>query len=171
MSTHTSTHIPTHGGLERVIERAQATQGVLASIFSAKQVPTYVLGIAIMAVVTLTERALDAANAGFAFEWLVLSGVALASFGVLSSVIVRGTRAAQSRVAAYSVRAKAERADMKLWAIAQSDPRVMNDILAAQGHAEDLTLNEMRPTAQKSLTVEDDGLAPLAPWMQLTRYY
>ena len=171
MSTHTSTHIPTHGGLERVIERAQATQGVFSSIFSAKQLPTYVLGIAIMAVVTLTERALDAVNAGFAFEWLVLSGVALASFGLLSSVIVRGTRAAQSRFAAYAARAKTERADMKLWATAQSDPRVMNDLLAAQGRTQDLTLTEMRPTAKKSLTVEDDGLAPLAPWMQLTRYY
>ena len=171
MSTHTSTHIPTHGGLERVIERAHATQGVFSHIFSAKQLPTYVLGIAIMAVVTLTERALDAVNAGFAFEWLVLSAVALTSFGLLSSVIVRATRAAQARFAAYSKRAKAERADMKLWATAQSDPRVMNDILAAQGRAHDLTLNEMRPTAAKSLTVDDDGLAPLAPWMQLTRYY
>lgn len=171
MSTHTSTHIPTHGGLERVIERAGATQSVVASIFSAKQVPTYVLGLTIMAVVTLTERAMNTVDTGFALEWAALSTVALATFGLLANNIVRGTQAAQRWLAGYTKKAKAARADVKLWATAQSDPRVMNDILAAQGRAQDTLLDERPPSKRDSMKVRDDGLDALAPWPQGTRYY
>ena len=171
MSTQTSTHIPTHGGLERVIERARATQGVVSSIFSAKQLPTYVLGLTIMAVVTLTERAINAVNTGFAFEWVALSVVALATFGLLANGIVRGTQMTQSWLANYAKRAKAARADVKLWTTAQRDARVMNEILAAQGRTHDSLLDEVPPSQRGSLNVRDDGLAPLAPWMQVTRYY
>ena len=171
MSTQTSTHVPTHGGLERVIERAEATQSVVSNIFSAKQLPTIVLGLTIMAVVTLTERAIDAVDTGFALEWATLSVVALTTFGLLSNGIVRGTKSAQSWFAQRTQRAKTTRADVQLWATAQSDPRVMNDILAAQGRAQDDFLQERTSPPSATLTVRDDGLAPLAPWMQLTRYY
>jgi hypothetical protein len=171
MSSHTSSHVPHHGGLERVIERAEATQSVLSRMFSAKQLPTYVLGITIMAVVTLTERAMDAIDTGFAFEWIVLSAVALASFGLLSNGIVRGTQSTQRWFAAYARQARAARADEKIWATAHRDPRVMNDILAAQGRSQDTLLDEPRSAKSNAMQVQDDGLAPLAPWMQLTRYY
>ena len=171
MATQTSTHIPTHGGLERVIERAEATRGVLSSIFSAKQLPTYVLGITIMAVVTLTERAMDAVNTGFALEWAALSVVALATFGLFANGIIRGTRSAQAWLTGYARRARADRADDKLWATAQHDRRVMNDILAAQDRSQDTLLDEVPAPQRASLKVRDDGLAALAPWAQLTRYY
>ncbi len=171
MSTQTSTHVPKHGGLERVIERAEATQSVISNIFSAKQVPTIVLGVAIMAVVTLTERAIDAIDTGFALEWAALSVVALATFGLLSNAVVRGTQSVQSWFTQRTQRAKATRADVQLWATAKSDPRVMNDILAAQGRAQDDFRQERASPPHAPLTVRDDGLAPLAPWVQLTRYY
>jgi E3 ubiquitin-protein ligase DOA10 len=176
MSNHTSTHIPTHGGLDRVIERAEATQGVIASIFSAKQLPTYVLGLTIMAVVTLTERAMDATNAGFALEWAALSVVALATFGLLAKAIVRGTRSAQAWFTDYAKHARQTRADVAMWAAARRDPRTMNDILAAQGRHEamqDERIAAPRAGHSQHVTkkIADDGLAALAPWAQLTRYY
>ncbi len=171
MSTHTSTHLPTHGGLERVIERAAATRSVIAHIFSAKQLPTYLLGITIMAVVTLTERALDSVGTGFATEWAALSVVALVTFGLLAKFVVRSTRATQAWFADYAKVARQTRADVTLWETAKRDPRVMNDILAAQGRALDSMRDEIPPSQRGSLNVRDDGLAPLAPWVQLTRYY
>ena len=168
--THSSNPVPTHGGLERVIERAEATGNVFSSIFSAKQLPTYVLGVTIMAVVTLTERALDAVDTGFALEWAALSVVALVSFGLLANGIVRGTRAAQTWLADYARHARQTRADVVLWATAQRDPRVMNDLLAAQGRA-DAMLDEVRSPKSVQRSVLDDGLAALAPWTQPTRYY
>lgn len=167
--THSSNPVPTHGGLERVIERAEATGNVFSSIFSAKQLPAYVLGGTIMAVVTLTERALDAIETGFALEWAALSVVALVSFGLLANGIVRGTRAAQTWLADYAKRALQARSDAKFWSAAQGDPRVMNDLLMAQGRA-DALLDEAPPSQRAAMKVQDDGLAALAPWMQPTRY-
>ena len=165
-----ATHFPTsHDGLDRVIDGVSAATNVFSDIFSAKRLPTYVLGVTIMAVVTMTERALDAAQTGFAFEWAVLTVVALATFGLLARVVVRGTRATQRWFADYSKHAQQTRADVKMWATARRDPRVMNDILAAQGRAD--WLIEERRSHMVSASVKDDGLAPLAPWAQLTRYY
>ena len=168
MAIHT--HLPTHGGLERVIERAEATRNVFSTIFSAKQVPTYVLGLTIMAVVTLSERALDSLNTGFAIEWAALSVIALTTFGLLAKGILRGTRAAQIWLADYAKHVQQARSDVKLWATAQRDPRVMNDILAAQGRA-DAFVDEPPPSKRSTQNSDDDGLAPLAPWKQITRYY
>ncbi len=166
MATHFHT---SHDGLDRFIDGASAAKSVFSDIFSAKRLPTYVLGVAIMAVVTMAERALDAAQTGFAFEWAVLTVVALATFGLLAGLIIRSTRAAQSWFADYSKHAEQTRADVKMWAAARRDPRVMNDIIAAQGHA-DWMIDESR-SHKVSASVKDDGLAPLAPWAQLTRYY
>lgn len=166
----TPSNFPTHGGLERVIERADATRSVFSNIFSAKNLPTYVLGVAIMAVVTLTERALDAIETGFALEWTILTFVALVTFGLLARVIMRSTREAQSWFADYAEQARKTRADVKLWETARRDPRVMNEILAAQGRAEDFH-DEVPPSMRVTMTVRDDGMAPFAPWYQPTRYY
>lgn len=162
--------IPHHGGLDRVIERAAATQSMFASIFSARQLPTYVLGLTIMAVVTLTERALDAVDTGFALEWAALSVVALVTFGLFAKAVLRGTTAAQSWLAKAAAAAKKSRADDAIWATAKRDPRVMNDLLAAQGRA-DAMQDEVHSPKGAPRNVLDDGLAALAPWTQPTRYY
>ena len=170
MATHFHT---SHDGLDRFTEGVSAAKGVFSDIFSAKRVPTYVLGVTIMAVVTATERAMNAVDTGFAFEWAILTVVALTTFGLLARVIVRGTRATQSWVADYAKAARQTRSDAKLWDAAQRDPRVMNEITAAQGRSDyliDEARSSPRVTAVKG-TVNDDGLAALAPWAQLTRYY
>ena len=171
MANPSATRMPTHGGLERVIERAEATRNVFASIFSAKQIPTYVLGLTIMAVVTLTERAMDAVNTGFALEWAALSVVALVTFGLLSKVIVSATQSAQTWLATAAQRSKDARADAKLWHTAQRDPRVMHEIVAAQGRVRGVSEVPAPVATVSAKHREDDGLAPLAPWTQLSRYY
>ena len=134
MATHFHT---THDGLDRFIVGASATKGAFSDIFSAKHLPTYVLAATIMAVVTTAERALDAAQTGFTFEWAALTIVALLTFGLLASAVVRSTRASQSWYADYTERTRQLRADAKLWAEARSDPRIMSDIVAAQARHED----------------------------------
>ena len=163
MATHFHT---SHDGLDRFTDGVSAAKGVFSDIFSAKRLPTYVLGVTIMAVVTATERALNAVDTGFALEWVILTVVALTTFGLLARTIVRGTRAAQNWLADCAKAARQTRADVKMWDTARRDPRVMNDILSAQGRA-DWFVPEVPPSQR----VDDDGLAPLAPWAQLTRYY
>ena len=170
MATHFHT---SHDGLDRFTNGVSAAKGVFSDIFSAKRLPTYVLGVTVMAVVTATERAMNAVDTGFAFEWAILTVVALTTFGLLAKAIVRGTRATQSRFADYTKAARQARSDNKMWDTARRDPRVMNDIMAAQGRS-DCLVDKARPSLRATPvkgTVNDDGLAALAPWAQLTRYY
>jgi hypothetical protein len=109
--------------------------------FSPSSPSTYVLGVAIMAVVTLTERALDGANTGFALEWAILTFVALVTFGLLAQIISRATRATMTWLGDYAQHAAKTRADVRLLEMARRDPRVMNEILAAQGRAEAVRTN------------------------------
>ena len=123
-----------------------------------------------MAVVTLTERALDSVGTGFAAEWAALTMVALVTFGLLAKFVVRRTRAAQAWFADYAKCARQTRADVKLWETAKRDPRVINDILAAQDRA-DMFIDEVAPSQRNTAGITDDGLAALAPWRQAARYY
>ena len=167
MATHFHT---SHDGLDRFTNGVSAAQGVFSDIFSAKRLPTYVLGVTIMAVVTATERAMNAVDTGFAFEWAILTVVALTTFGLLAKAIVRGTRAMQSWLADYAKAARQTRSDNELWDTARRDSRVMNDILSAQGRTDRL-VPKVPPSQRATESVNDDGLAPLAPWAQMTRYY
>ena len=169
MATHFHT---SHYGLDRFTDGVSAARGVFSDIFSATRVPTYVLGVTIMAVVTATERALNAVETGFAFEWAILTVVALTTFGLLA-MIVRATRATQSWLADYAKAARQTRSDNKMWDTARRDSRMMNEIMAAQGRS-DCCVDEASPSLRATPvkgTVNDDGLAALAPWAQLTRYY
>lgn len=166
MATHT--HLPTHGGLERVIERSETVKGVLFDTFSAKHLPKLVTGIAIMAVVTATERALDAVDTGFAYEWAILSVVALLSFVLLARSLHVATRVGQHWLAKRAALRRQRRADQKLWAFAKQDPRIMNELLVAEGRADD-QLDETRPTLRAD--AQDDGLAAFAPWPDRVRRF
>lgn len=130
MATHFHT---THDGLNRFSAGFSAAKGALSDIFSAKQVPTFILAATIMAVFTTVERTLDAAQAGFTLEWAALTIVALLVFGLLANAVVRSTRASQHWYAEYTARTQQLRADARLWTEARRDPRVMSDIVAAQG--------------------------------------
>lgn len=130
MATHFHT---THDGLDRFIAGAGAAKGALSDVFSAKHVPTYILAATIMAVITAVERTLDAVQLGFTFEWAALTFVALLAFGLLANAVVRSTRASQNWYAEYTERTQQLRADARLWAEARRDPRIMSDIVAAQG--------------------------------------
>ena len=103
---------------------------------AAKNLPTLVLGLTVMAVVTLTERAIDSTETGFALEWAMLTVVALVTFGLCARVVRHGTRAVQAWCADYAVHARKTRADVKLWETARRDPRVMHEILAAESRAD-----------------------------------
>ena len=133
--------LPSNVLLERSGDQPAASRTARPDRFSLSSPSTYVLGFAIMAAVTLTERALDAVDIGFALEWAILTFVALVAFSLLARVTVRATRAAQAWIGDYAQHAARTRADLQLLELARRDPRVMNEILAAQGRAEAVRTN------------------------------
>ena len=124
-----------------IAEQKNTPRSVFFNPFTAKNLPTLVLGLTIMAVVTLTERAIDSTETGFALEWAMLTVVALVTFGLSARVVRHGTRAVQAWCADYAVHAQKTRADVKLWDAARRDPRVMNEILAAESRADVVSKN------------------------------
>jgi hypothetical protein len=124
-----------------ITEQKNIPRSVFFNPFTARNLPTLVLGLTIMAVVTLTERAIDSTEVGFALEWAMLTVAALVTFGLCARVVRHGTRAAQAWCADYAVHARKTRADVKLLDAARRDPRVMNEILAAESRAEVISKN------------------------------
>ena len=164
-----ATHTPTHAGLERVIDGASAASSVFSDIFSAKHLPTYVLAVTVMAVVTLAERAMDAVETGFALEWAILSVVSLLTFGLFARAIVRATRSTQAWFMDYAKHYRQTQADIKLWETARRDPRIMSEIMVAQGRDSHDFDEALAPLGGNS--VRNDPLRSSVPWAQLTRYY
>jgi hypothetical protein len=133
-----ATQTPTHGGLERVIERASTIRRLFDDVFSLDNLPTFVLVLTTMALVTLAERAMDGTDAGFATEWAALSLVALLTLILFATAIRSATRTVQIWISTWLAHARRAREDEKLWACAGQDSRVMNDILWAQGREAEL---------------------------------
>jgi hypothetical protein len=144
----TSTFSTTHPGLERVISTVSATKALLNQ--ASKQRHHLVLAAITMAVVTLTERALDAVKTGFVLEWVVLSGVALLTVLLLANVVKVSLDASTVWISEALQNAKAARAETKMWQLAKFDARVMAEIRHAQSRAERVTdepFMEERPAA------------------------
>jgi hypothetical protein len=170
MATSSSTHFPAHhGGLERIIERAELVKDIVDDAGHGKRVPSIAVGLTIMALVTLTARALDPAQLGFATELIALSAVALLAFVFLSHAIRKVVRATQRLVAETAANFRHARADERMWAYAAQDRRVMNEILWAQNRDEATLVPEPLATvhpAQKQALGERRIPSPI-----FTKYY
>ena len=169
MATHFHTN---HDGMDRIVDglsvaKSVFSDGSLAKLFSSKHLSTYILLATIMAVVTATERALEAVQTGFAFEWALLSVVALVAFGLLANWVDRSTRASQSWYLGYSERTRQIRADLKMWSEAKRDPRIMGELMAAQTRQDD---TDESPLAASDATTVKSRKSPFNPWLKLSGY-
>jgi hypothetical protein len=158
----------THGGLERVLTLATEVKQLFSEMLSTKRLPTYILGLTIMAAVTFTERALDRMNTGFAVEWITLSLVALLTFVLCANAVRYATRSVLRWTSSAMVKWRAARADERLWDYAMRDPRVMNEILRAEGREADF-VDEPRVHIHAPRSAVEPAHVPQAP--MFSRYY
>lgn len=124
-----------------VIEAAMDESNLFADVFSTRNLPTWVLGITIMGIVTAVERVLDAVDTGFALEWIILTVVALLTFALFARVVVRATRAAQTWFDDYAAHAARTRADVKSLETARCDLTLTGEMVAAQRRADAMLKN------------------------------
>jgi hypothetical protein len=122
-------------------DHTNRAENTLADTFSTGNLPTWVLGITIMGIVTGVERALDAVDTGFALEWVILSVVALLTFALLARAVVRVTCATQAWFGDYAAHAARTRADVKLLELARCDPNLMREMLDTQQRANTMLKN------------------------------
>jgi hypothetical protein len=131
-----SVHLPNHFGFERLANDQYALTTAFFRRLSRIRLQDFIVGLVVMAVVTMAERALDSASTGFAFEWVVLSAVALITFAMLGKIVARGTAAIRAWSVAYLANVRAARAEQDLIWLAKGDRRVMEDIRAARDRRE-----------------------------------
>lgn len=110
--------------------------GTLAQLLTRKSVINTIVGVAVMAVITWTERSMDAAKFSFGFEWIVLSLVAVVSFVLLAKAVRIGLRLAQTNIASMIAHIREEQAEAKLVELAKGDSRVLAEIRAARDRQE-----------------------------------
>lgn len=160
---------PVHGGVERIIEGAEAVKASVREASSGRRLPSYMVGLTIMIAVTLTARALDETQVGFATELLALSAVALFSFVFLSSIVRAVTRATQRAVTAIAESWSRALLEEQLWAQAAQDPRVMNEIMWAKSRSEVDLVPEVR--APNHMTQREVLAERRIPAPVFTKYY
>jgi hypothetical protein len=108
---------------------------------SSKTLANLLLAAGVAALVVAVDQVIDSwAESHVVAAWLALWAVA-----VLAIVLLRGlTRhLAQNLITgldAWSAHAARSRADERLWAMAQSDPRLMRELQAAMDHARETSV-------------------------------
>jgi hypothetical protein len=131
-----SVHLPNHFGFERLANDQYALTTAFFRRLSKIRLQDFIVGLVVMAAVTITERALDSLKTGFAFEWVVLSAVALITFAMLGKIVARGTAVVRGWFLAHLIESRAARAEENLLWLAKGDRRVMEDIRAARDRQE-----------------------------------
>lgn len=160
---------PVHQGVERVVNGVHAINETLREVSAGRRLPSYMVGITIMIAVTLTARAIDDSQMGFASELLALSAAALFAFVFLSSSVRLLTRVVQKTASRIAEDASRWVVEDRLWQLAAQDPRVMNDILWAQRRERDALVEEVRTprhAAQREVLAERRIPSPM-----FTKYY
>jgi MFS superfamily sulfate permease-like transporter len=131
-----SIHLPNHFGFERLANDQYALTTAFFRAISKIRLQDVIVGLSVMAVVTMTERALDSVSTGFAIEWILLSAVALITFATVGRAIARATIFARAWFAEYFAELRSVRAEVELFTLAKGDRRVMEDIRTARDRQE-----------------------------------
>ncbi len=131
-----SVHLPNHFGFERLANDQYTLTTAFFRAISKIRLQDVIVGLSVMAVVTMTERALDSVSTGFALEWVLLSAVALITFATVGRAVARGTVSVRTWLDEYFAELRNVRAEVELLRLAKGDRRVMDDIRAARDRQE-----------------------------------
>lgn len=103
---------------------------------STKALATLMLAAGVAALVVLTDQMIDSwAESHVVAAWLALWAVAAVAIGVLRGVTRALAQNLMSGLDAWSAHVARRRADERLWAMAQTDSRLMNDLQTAMDRA------------------------------------
>jgi hypothetical protein len=135
----------THGGLDRVVAGVQAWTKLgtevgadikkqsKAEMFGARGVGAALLTAAIAALLISADRMLDTWSDQHLFAaWIIMWALAFATVAVLGPVTRRAGVRFVNLFVRWEAANKAARQDAHMWAMAQSDARVMHDLIAAR---------------------------------------
>lgn len=129
-----------HLGVARV-ESAAAALSALSALSrgfdSAKGLSAMLLAAMVSALVVVADQLIDTwADGHLMLAWLALWLTAFAAVAIFAGAARKLAATAVNALNAWSQRVANARSDARLWAIAQTDPRVMADLNAARSRSE-----------------------------------
>lgn len=133
MSSLTQTNFPASRlGASRV-----ATRGVRRGFDSTKGLSAMLLAAMVSALIVVAEQLVDTwADGHLMVAWVALWLIGFSALALFAGAARKLAVTAVSALDAWSARVAQARSDARLWAIAQSDPRVMADLNAAIARSE-----------------------------------
>lgn len=138
MATFIQSNYPTrHLGVARV-ESAAAALGALRQGFdSTKGLSAMLLAAMVSALVVVADQLIETwADGHLMVIWLALWLTVFAAVAIFADTARKLAVTAVHALDAWSQRVASARSDARLWAIAQTDPRVMADLQAAMSRRE-----------------------------------
>lgn len=127
-----------HPGVDRFENVAALAAQARDRFDGTKGLATMLLAAMVAALVVAADQLVDTwADGHLLAAWVVLWAVGFASLGFLAAPARRIATRSVAALDAWSRQVARRRADERLWAIAQQDPRVMADLKAAMTRAQD----------------------------------
>lgn len=126
-----------HPGVDRLENVAALAAQAHRRFDGTKGLASMLLTAMAAALVVAADQLVDTwADGHLLAAWVVLWAVGFASLGLLAAPARRITVRGAAALDAWSRQVARRRADARLWAIAQQDPRVMADLKAAMVRAQ-----------------------------------
>lgn len=121
-----------HPGVVRIESAAKALGDMRRNFSSTKGLSAMLLAAMVAALVVVADQLIDTwADGHLLAAWVALWVVGFAAVAVFAGSARQLARTVVGALDAWSERIAKKRADERLWAIAQTDPRVMADLTAA----------------------------------------
>lgn len=132
--SHFSDH---HAGAERIESAVKAAGQIGKGFDSTKSLTVMLLAAIVSALIVVADQLVDTWVDGHLLAaWVVLWVGVFAATALLTPTIRQVASGLIGALNAWSRRVARERADDRLWSLAQKDPRVLADIQAAVTRAE-----------------------------------
>lgn len=126
-----------HLGVARVESAVTAVRGMRRGFDSTKGLSAMLLAAMVSALIVVAEQLIGTwADGHLMLAWIVLWLIGFTALAVFAGAARKLAVTAVGALDTWSRRVGQARADERLWAIAQSDPRLMADLIAAKTRSE-----------------------------------
>lgn len=138
MTSFVHTNFPLrHAGAERIESAVEAASQIRKSFNSTRGLSVMLLAAMVAALIVVADQLVDTwADGHLLAAWVMLWVVGFAALALLAAPARHLAARLMQALDTWSSRVARERADERLWSLAQNDPRVLADIQAAVTRAE-----------------------------------
>ena len=137
MTSFAQAHYPTeHPGVVRIERAGQNIKEAIGRFDATRSGASLLLAAIVAALVVVANQVVETWSEGHLLAaWIVMWTVAFAAMALLASPAKRAVISLRNGFARWNVARRQAAQDRELWALAQTDSRVMADLVCAMGRA------------------------------------